>query len=273
MKILIAADMEGITGVINWDQVNPAHAEYPRFRKIMTEEVNAAISGVYEGGVDEVVVADGHAGGSNIMIELLDPRARLNSGNDAPYSMVQGIDTSIDGVIFIGYHARAGTTNAILDHTWSSRRVHNLWFNDILMGEYGVNAALCGHFGAPVIMLSGDQSVCAQAVELLGPIETVVVKQATSHFSAESQSTERNQHLIHRAAQRAIERLREGELKVFRLDEPIRVTIEFAHSEMADKAMDMPGLQRLDGRRITFVAPEMPVAYRAFKAAIALAVI
>jgi len=77
MKILIAADMEGITGVINWDQVNPAHAEYPRFRKIMTEEVNAAISGVYEGGVDEVVVADGHAGGSNIMIELLDPRARL----------------------------------------------------------------------------------------------------------------------------------------------------------------------------------------------------
>ena len=273
MNILIAADMEGITGVINWDQVDSTHAEYIRFRKIMTSEVNAAIRGVYDAGVDKVIVADGHASGSNILIEDLDDRAHLNSGNDAPFSMVQGIGADINGVIFIGYHARAGTQNAILDHTWSSRRVHNLWLNDILVGETGMNAALCGHFGAPVIMLSGDQSVCAQAVELLGPIETVVVKQATSRFSAESQSTERSQEMIHAAANRAVKRLRAGEIQAFRVGEPIQVTIEFAHSEMADKAMDMPGAKRLDGRRITFTASDMPIAYRGFKAAVTLAAI
>src|SRR5512143_4039607 len=99
--------------------------------------------------------------------------------------MVQGIDQGIDGVIFIGYHARAGTQNAILDHTWSSRRVANLWINETLIGEIGLNAAVCGHFSVPVIMISGDQSACQEAEELLGAVEKAVVKQASGRMSAE----------------------------------------------------------------------------------------
>src|SRR5512147_772359 len=97
MKILIAADMEGISGVVNWDQVTPGHAEYARFRRIMTGDVNAAARGAFEAGADEVIVADGHWNGSNILIEEFDTRARLNTGSPSPFSMMQGIDESADG--------------------------------------------------------------------------------------------------------------------------------------------------------------------------------
>src|SRR3972149_3024701 len=121
MKILIATDMEGITGVTTWDQVTPGHAEYARFRRLMTQDVNAAIRGAFEAGAQEVLVTDGHWNGSNILVEELEPRARLNTGSPSPFSMVQGIDESVDGVMFIGYHARNGSPNAVLDHTWSSK--------------------------------------------------------------------------------------------------------------------------------------------------------
>ncbi|MGE5122965.1 MAG: M55 family metallopeptidase, partial [Acidobacteriaceae bacterium] len=158
MKILIAADMEGITGVTNWNQVDPGRAEYPRFRRLMTGDVNAAVRGAFEAGAEEVVVTDGHDLGTNIPIEELDPRTRLICGDYSPLAMVQGVDQDVDGVIFVGYHARAGSQNAILDHTWSSRRVANLYLNDTLVGEYGLNGALAGHFNVPVLMLTGDQT-------------------------------------------------------------------------------------------------------------------
>ena len=179
MKILIAADMEGITGVTTWDQVDTKHPEYIRFRRLMTEDVNAAIRGAYDAGATEVIVADGHSRGSNILVEDLDRRARLNSGSPSPFSMMQGIDESVDAVFFIGYHARNGSENAILDHTWSSRTVANVWLNDRLTGEYGLNAALAGYFGVPIIMASGDQTACQQMSELLGDVEMAVVKLAT----------------------------------------------------------------------------------------------
>src|SRR5215510_14548140 len=196
MKILIATDMEGITGVTTWDQVTPGHAEYARFRKLMTQDVNAAIRGAMEAGAEEVIVADGHWNGSNILVEELDPRARLNTGSPSPLSMMQGIDESVDAVFFIGYHARNGTPNAILDHTWSSETVANVWINDLLTGEYGLNGAVAGHFGAPVIMVSGDQTACAQMAELLGDVETTVVKQASGRFAAECLSPEATREMI-----------------------------------------------------------------------------
>ncbi len=142
MKILIATDMEGITGVTNWDQVTPGHAEYARFRRQMTGDVNAAIRGAFDGGAEEVIVADGHWNASNILIEELDPRARLNTGSPSPFSMMEGIDESINGVMFIGYHARNGSADAILDHTWSSRTVANVWLNDILNASLSMSSSL-----------------------------------------------------------------------------------------------------------------------------------
>ena len=271
MKILIATDMEGITGVTTWDHVTPGHAEYARFRRLMTQDVNAAIRGAIESGADEIIVADGHGNGSNILIEELDPRARLNTGSPSPFSMMQGIDESVDAVMFIGYHARNGSPNAVLDHTWSSESVANIWLNDILTGEHGLNAAVAGHFGVPVIMVSGDQTACAQVVELLGEVETAVVKQATGHFAAECLSPQVTQEMIFMFAARAVGRLAEGDAPdPFVLDAPVRVTVEFFTSVMADRAMRIPFAQR-EGTRVSFSAQVMASVYSGFRAMVTLA--
>jgi D-amino peptidase len=271
MKILIATDMEGITGVTTWDQVTPGHAEYARFRKQMTEDVNAAIRGAFDAGAQEVVIADGHWNGSNILIEELDPRARLNTGSPSPFSMMEGIDNTINGVMFIGYHARNGSPNAILDHTWSSRTVANVWLNDILTGEYGLNAAVAGHFGVPVIMVSGDQTACAQVTELLGEVEAAVVKRASSRFAAECLSPEVARELICLRAEHAVERLVQGDVpEPFALNSPITVTVEFFTSDMADRATRIPFTKRA-GTRVSLTAPEMASAYNGFRAMVMLA--
>jgi len=270
MKILIAADMEGITGVTRWEHEDTSHNEYTRFRKIMTAEVNAAVRGAFEGGASEVVVADGHSQGCNILIEELDERARLNSGTGSPFSMMQGIGSDVQGVIFVGYHARAGTPQAVLDHTWATR-VMGVWLNDTLVGESGLNAAVAGHFGASVLMICGDQAVCAEVSALLGAVETVVVKQATGRFSAESLPVQITRELIKGAATRAVQRLAAGKAPApYRPGMPVQAAIEFSQSDMADLAARVPGVQRVDGRRITFQAVDMPTAYRTFRAAVAL---
>jgi len=271
MKILIAVDMEGITGVTTWDQVTPGHAEYARFRRLMTQDVNAAIRGANEAGADEIIVADGHWNGSNILIEELDPRGRLNTGSPSPFSMMQGIDESVDGVLFVGYHARNGSPNANLDHTWSSRCVANVWINDLLTGEYGLNGAVAGHFGVPVIMVSGDQTACAQVVETLGDMETAVVKQATGRYAAECLAPVVTQEMIYLAAGRAVTRLIDGDVPdPFVVDLPVRVTVEFFTSDMADRAEKIPFTKR-EGTRVSMVTKEMAAAYSGFRAMVTMA--
>jgi D-amino peptidase len=237
----------------------------------MTQDVNAAIRGAAEAGADEIIVADGHWDGSNILIEELDPRARLNTGSPSPFSMVQGIDESVDGVMFIGYHARNGSSNAVLDHTWSSKTVVNVWLNDLLTGEYGLNGAVAGHFGAPVIMVSGDQTACAQVVETLGDMETAVVKQATGRYAAECLAPQVTQEMIYLAAGRAVSRLMDGDAPdPFVVDSPVKVTVEFFTSDMADRATRIPFTQR-EGTRVSLSAREMVTAYNGFRAMVTLA--
>jgi D-aminopeptidase len=269
MKILIAADMEGVSGVTRWEETDPTHSEYSRFRKIMTDEINAAIAGAADAGVNEFVVADGHGDGTNILIEELDQRARLNSGGNSPLSMVQGVDRETAGIFFIGYHARGGSQNAVLAHTWSSGRIANLWLNDVLVGEYGLNAAVAGHFGVPVLMISGDQTACAQAVELLGKLETVVVKQASGYFAAECLSPKVTLPKIRESAKRAVLQLKDGTSpKPFIVKTPVRVIVEFRQPESADRAVRLPGAKRLDGLQIDFTVPDMLAAYAGFRAAV-----
>lgn len=271
MKILIAADMEGITGVVNWDQVTPGHYEYPRFRKLMTEDVNSAIRGAFAGGAEKVIVADGHAAGTNILIEDLDDRAIINFSNSAPHSMVQGVDYTINGMIYVGYHARHGTQNAICDHTYSSKCITNLWLNDQIVGEYGLNAAIAGTFGIPVIMVAGDQAACQQTVELLGEMETAVVKIATGRHSAECLPPERSHALISTAATNAVKKLAQGiSPKPYQLAGTINLKVELKSSDMADRAARIPGVSR-DNLMITTDQPDLTSAYFAFRSILGMA--
>lgn len=272
MKLLIADDMEGITGVVSWDHVNSTHSEYGRFRKIMTAEVNAAIAGAVKAGVEEIVIADGHSSARNIMIEELDSHACLNSGSPSPSSMVQGIEAGVDAVFLIGYHARAGTQNAILAHTWSDSRVINVWLNDSPVGEIGLNASLCGHYGAAVLLLSGDQAACAEAAEWVPGIETVVVKKASGFQAAECLPPSVSQARIREAAERAILNFRAGKgPQPLKTPAPVKITVELTTPKMADSACLLPGAVRLDGRRVEVRAADIPSAFRAFRALVELA--
>jgi D-amino peptidase len=271
MKIHIAADMEGITGVVNWDEVDPKHPDYARFRRLMTGDVNAAIRGAFEGGANEVTVSDGHNAGRNILIEELDGRARLISGSRSPLSMVQGVEAGVSGVIFVGYHARVGTQNAILEHTWSNERVADLWIQGKPTGEIGLNAAVCGHFEVPVIMISGDQAACAEAMGLIQGILPVEVKRAHGRMSAELLPPEKTQDMIRETASRAVRNLTLGQAsQPLKLSRPIQMAIDFTQSEMADNAALLPGSRR-SGRRIEYSAPDTLVLYQAFRVAIELA--
>ncbi len=272
MKLLIAVDMEGITGVVTWNHVDPSHAEYQRFRRLMTQDVNAAIQGAHTGGADEIVVSDGHWNSDNILIEELDERARLNSGTPSPFSMVQGVDQGVDAAMFIGYHARMGTPQAILDHTWSSARVQNVWLNGRLTGEIGLNASVCGHFGVPVLMISGDAAANQEASEWIDGVSNVVVKRASSRWAAELLTPAVTHNMICDSAMLAVQRFLSGQGPApLKPAEPLTVGIEFLYSEMADKAALIPGSSRVDGRKIEVTLPNMAEAYRAFRAAVTLA--
>ena len=271
MKILIACDMEGLPGVVDWDHVSNQHPEYERYRKIMTTSINAAVCGAFDGGASQVLIADGHANGRNLLLEELDPRASVNFGPDYPYGMVKGIETGAEAVMYVGYHARAGTQNAVLCHTWSTF-IANVWLNETLVGEIGLNAAVCGFFGAPVILIAGDQSACAEAAELLGPVETAVVKQAHSYFGAECLPLADAYSLITAAARRAVTHLKAGNTpQPFCLASPITLTVELNSVERADQAQILPGARRLDSRRLEYIADDALIAYRAFQTIAALA--
>jgi len=186
--------------------------------------------------------------------------------------MVQGVDAGIAAAILVGYHARVGSQCAVLDHTWSASTVANLWLNGRLVGEIGLNAAMCGHFGAPVIMISGDQTACAEGRELLGAIETAVVKQASGRMAAELLPPQVSQQRIHEAAARAVKRLVAGNAPTpLRFDLPLTATLETSHSERADRIAILPGVRRLDARKLDLTAPDVPTAYRLFRAAVSLA--
>jgi D-amino peptidase len=271
MKLLISADMEGVSGIVDWEQVTPGHPEYlARGRRLMTGDVNAAIQGAFESGVDEVVVSDGHWNARNLLLEELDSRARLNSGSPSPFAMLQGIDDqpAPDALILVGYHGMGGTHKSILDHTWSNERIHSVTLNDQRVGEIGLNAALAAHYGAPVIALTGDQHACQEGQDTIGAeLEIAVVKNATGHQAAQCLPLAEAREKICEAAARAVLRFREGRAAVpFRVAAPVRMSVEFVFTRHADRAYLIPGTERLSGTRLEYTAPDMVIAHRAFRA-------
>lgn len=271
MKILIADDMEGATGVVDWNHVFPEDGEFERFRRLLTRDVNAAIRGAFKGGADEVVVTDGHNYARNLVIEELDPRARLNTGAPSDLAMVEGVDQGVDAVIFVAYHARAGALNAILCHSWT-RTTTNVWLNGRITGEFGLNGSVAGSFGAPVLMVTGDRAVCEEAREWSPEVETVVVKSASGRYAAECLPPAQTGIMIEDAAERAVRRFAAGQApKLMAPQTPVVMRVEFTTPNQVDNASQLLDSVRIDGRTIEFTRESMVEAYRSFRAACSLA--
>jgi len=271
MKIFISADMEGISGIVHSEQTDATHSEYARGRKLMTAEVNAAIQGAFDAGATEVLVNDAHGGMRNILIEELHPDAALLSGATKPFSMMAGIDRTFDAVFFLGYHARAGSSFATLDHTWNSLTVvQNIWINGVEMGETGLNAALAGYFGVPVVLVTGDATTCMQARELLGEdVETVAVKEALGRAAAKNLPPSKAHTLIREAAARAVANCKAR--APFCFESPITLRLALARTSQADRCLWMPGVKRVAPRVVEFTHEDYAVLYNAFRALMVLA--
>jgi len=163
MKVYISADMEGIAGIVHGEHVIRDGKEHERARKLMTQEVNAAIEGAIEAGAKSIVVNDSHGTMRNIIPEELHETAELITGSPKPFEMMQGIDSTFNAAFFIGYHAMKGSYLGVLDHSYHSRVIHDIILNNQRLGETGINAALAGYYNVPVILVTGDNIVTNEA--------------------------------------------------------------------------------------------------------------
>src|SRR2546427_1966806 len=252
MRVYISVDMEGIAGVVHESQTDPTTpafaAEYGRFRRLMTAEANAAVEGALAAGATRVLVNDSHWFMRNLLAEELHQAAELVSGDPKPRSMMQEIDQpgGFDAALCIGYHARAGTRNAILDHTYADR-IHEVRLNGKPVGELGLNAALAGVHGVPVALVSGDSALAAEAKDLLGDgVATVIVKEAGSRHSAKSVAPAVACRMIREEVPRALKRKHAP----FTLRAPVTLEVDFAMTIHADMAELCPGATRTAGRKI-----------------------
>ena len=269
VKVYISADLEGIAGVTHAEHTMRDGKEHERARVLMTEEVNAAISGAIEAGATEIVVNDSHGTMRNIIPERLHKDAYLISGTPKPLSMMEGIDDSFDAAMFIGYHAACGTQNAVLDHTYAGRVVSAAIINGMELGETGINAAVAGYFGVPVVMVSGDTAVASQARDLIPGVVTVVVKQGIGRYAARSLHPEKAQAVIKEAARKALGSL--GSVGCFRVRPPVCLELHMNNTGMADIAELIPGVERIAPRAIRFVSEDYLTVFKAMRAAITLA--
>ena len=267
MRVYISVEMEGIAGVVHEAQTDPSDpacaAEYARFRRLMTAEANAAVEGAVAAGATRVVVNDSHWFMRNLLAEELHQAAELVAGDPKPRSMVQGIDEQegFDAALFVGYHARAGTRNAILDHTYADR-IYEVRLNGKPVGELGINAAFAGVSGVPVALVSGDSALAAEAKDLLGDgVSTVIVKEAVSRQAARSVAPAVACRMIRDEATRTLKRKHAP----FVLPAPIALEVDFAQTIHADMAALCPGATRTAGRTVAFSHADYREVFRVWR--------
>ena len=267
MKILISADIDGISGIIAMEQIFPGGRDYERARRLMTKEVNAVIEAVFEYDANEVIVNDSHYNKDNILIEELDPRATLISGSYRPLNMMQGIDNSVDAVFFVGYHARAGTPEAVIDHT-NIFSVINLKINGKLMGEAGINGRVAGYFGVPVAFVSGDQKAIMCAKEELNNPVGVVVKESISRTAAKIYPFPIVKERLTVGVSEAMKNI-----KLFKptVEEgPVKLEVSFSISDMAEICLLIPGVSKKDGRTVIYTGKEYMEVFKVYRVMLGL---
>ena len=255
MKIYISADMEGVVGAVSGEQLSPAGFEYQRFREFMTQEANAAIEAAFEAGATEVTVSDSHGNAQNLLIEKLPKNILLIRGFPRPLVMMQGIDESFDGVIFLGYHSSTTNPNGVRAHTFSSARLADVRLNNVSMSEGSFNAAIAGHFNVPVIMVSGDDAAVKEVTAIVGDIEGAVVKWNYGFHSAKTIMPEAAYTLIREKVKKAIGRIKD--FKPYRLKTPVQLDIRFKNYRPSEVLGYLSIVERTDSHSIRFMGKDM----------------
>ncbi|MDG9684877.1 M55 family metallopeptidase [Streptomyces sp. DH18] len=262
MKILISVDMEGISGIVHSTETNPERYDYQRGRELMTADANAVVAGVLDADpTAEVLVADAHGTFRNLLPEQLDRRARLVRGKPRALNMLAGLDEETDAALFVGYHVRAGEGPGVLAHTMNGE-ILDVRVAGRSLGEIGLNAAMAGHLGVPVVLLSGDDAACAEMNALVPATVTVPVKEALGMAAAVTLHPEEARDRLRRAAADAVAR-RAAIEPLTLATAPLYVEVDLASPHTIDLATLVPGVSRAGGARtVTFTSPDYATAYR-----------
>lgn len=255
LKIHISVDMEGVVGTVTGDQLGPAGFEYGRFREFMTREAIAAVEAARATGATEIVVADSHGNGENLLIEQFPPDVRVIRSWPRRLGMVAGIDDKVDAAIFIGYHAGTNNPTGVRAHTFSSGTLTRVAVNGTNMTEGSWNAAIAGHFNVPVVMMSGDDAAIAEVRKVVGNIEAAETKRSLGFHSAMTLTPQASYDLIRQRVQSALGRL--ADFKPLKVQTPITVDVSFKHYLPAEVLAYLPLFERTDSHSIRYRARDM----------------
>jgi D-amino peptidase len=267
VRVLIISDMEGISGIVRWEQVSAGQPMYEEGRRLYTADVNAAIRGAYAGGADDVWVMDWHGAGggysfNSLIPEELDERCTYVVQERIP-QFTGPLDKGCDAAFLVGMHARAGTDDGIMNHTVFGSQWQELRFNGVLVGESGVNAALCGHFGCPVVLVTGDSTTCRQTGELLGEqVLQVPVKEGIGALSGVMIPPRRARALIEAGARDAIGRA--AGAKPYDPGRPCQIEVLFQNTRAFDDFRWRPQVEAAGERLIRVTGEDWWTAWSAF---------
>jgi D-amino peptidase len=246
MKIYILTDMEGVAGVVDWENfANPGARYYEKACELLVGEINAAIEGALEAGVKEVVVLAGHGGSTSIKIDQLHPAAKLVSG---VWTYPAGLDQSYDAMFLIGNHSMEGTYDGNMNHTFSSHHIQQMKLNGRAIGEIGMTAGLAGWFNVPTVLVSGDEAACREARAIIPDILTAPVKKGLSQFCAMSLQPQKARELIKEKARLAVSRIKK--IKPYKVKPPYKLDVEFRTTEGVSWRLGKKGIQKVNAKTI-----------------------
>lgn len=255
MNIYVSVDMEGISGICRESQVFDDGKDYAQGRRFYTWDVNACVDGCFRGGARRVIVRDSHGGGANLLWEELDARGEYVQG--ATRERFPFLD-ECGGLILLGYHAMATTREAILEHTMTSKFWQRVWLNGKLCGETAIDAGIAGDHGVPLVMVSGDDKLCAEAKRLVSGVLGVVVKKGLGIQGGLLFSRERSHELIRQGAARAVALC--GKVKPHKVKAPVRFRVELAGRRSA--SVPSRRAKVIDERTYEVVGPNVEEAFR-----------
>jgi D-amino peptidase len=267
VRVHVISDMEGVAGIVKWQQVSGGEKLYDEGRVLYTEEINAAVRGAKAAGATEIVVMDCHGAGgaydfNSLVPELLDP--------DCEYVVQQEwteytgfLESGCDAALFVGMHAMAGAADGVLSHTVSGQAWQNLRFNGKPVGETGINAALCGRWGVPVVLVTGDRAVCTEGRALLGDgLTTVEVKEGLGRFSARMKTPQRARELIEEGARQALSDL--SAVAPYDPGRPCEIEIDFTSADRLQEYANRKGVEVTGSRSITIRGDDWWSAWSSF---------
>ena len=255
LKVHISVDMEGVAGAVTGEQLGPTGFEYGRFREFMTREAVAAVAAARQAGATEIIVADSHGNGQNLLIDQFPPDVRVIRSWPRRLGMVAGIDDTVGAAIFIGYHSGTNNAAGVRAHTFSSATLTRVALNGVNVTEGSWNAAIAGHFGVPVVMMSGDDAAIAEVRRAVGAIEAAETKRSLGFHAAATLTPQASVDLIGQRVRSALQRL--NEFKPLRVETPVTVDVSFKNYLPVEVLGYLPIFERTDSHSIRFRAKDM----------------